>query len=353
MAVTRHERLGVGVIGLGRLWEARHRSAFARLHDRFRVVALYDQVARRARVEAEAVGCAVAEGLTALFERPDVDVVYLLSPQWFGSHAAELAIRSGKPLYYGLPVAADPDGLRAMSALAVKHDAIVIPELARRVYPASMRLRELLATTLGPPRLVRGHVRLYGFDRYGSPGPNTQLAQMPMMVDPGANLLDWCRWLFQAEPTAITGFGAVVLPGATDQPPGEDYEGFALEFPDGALAQITLERFHRGPWEESKKFLPHPGFQVFAERGAAWLEMPDRIQWNEPSGAREQRLASEASAGELLNEHVYRRVQGQPSFAPSLDDALIASRLVQQYRLSRQEGRRIPLEPARTDALPS
>ena len=29
-------------------------------------------------------------------ERPDVDVVYLLSPQWFGLHPAHLACAAGK-----------------------------------------------------------------------------------------------------------------------------------------------------------------------------------------------------------------------------------------------------------------
>ena len=51
-----------------------------------------------------------------------------------------------------------------------------MPEFARRCYPATLRLKELLATELGPPRLVLGHSRLYGFDRYAVPGPTTQIA---------------------------------------------------------------------------------------------------------------------------------------------------------------------------------
>ncbi len=33
-------------------------------------------------------------------------------------------------------------------------------------------------------------------------------------------------------------------------------------------AQISYGRYHRGPWGEASRFLPPPGFQVFAERGA-------------------------------------------------------------------------------------
>src|SRR5436309_3192286 len=88
---SRHVRLRVGVIGLGRLWEARHKPALMRLRDRFQVTAVYDQVMRRAEIEAGQLGCAAAEGLTALIERTDVDAVYVLTPQWFGLHPIELA----------------------------------------------------------------------------------------------------------------------------------------------------------------------------------------------------------------------------------------------------------------------
>src|SRR5271165_4476313 len=77
-------RLGVGVVGLGRLWETRHKPSLLRLRDRFQVTAVYDQVFRRAELEAAQMGCMAVEGMTALIERADVDVVYLVAPQWFG-----------------------------------------------------------------------------------------------------------------------------------------------------------------------------------------------------------------------------------------------------------------------------
>src|SRR4051812_33148901 len=89
--VSRHVRLRVGVIGLGRLWEARHKPSLTRLRDQFQVTAVYDQVLRRAELEAAQIGCAAVEGLTALIERPDVDVIYVLTPQWFGLHPVEIA----------------------------------------------------------------------------------------------------------------------------------------------------------------------------------------------------------------------------------------------------------------------
>jgi len=338
LAASRSARLGVGVVGLGRLWEARHKPALARLADRFRVAAVYDQVARRAAMEAAQLGCVAAEGLAALVERPDVDAVYLLAPQWFGLHPIELAGALGKPVYCALPLAGDPAGAAALAAAVGAGGAPFMPELARRFYPATLRLRELLATTLGRPRLILGHSRLFGFDRYGQPGPTTQIAPASLTLDPGGNLLDWCRFVLQAEPTGLQGFGATVLPGAAT---GPDFAGFVAEFAGGELAQVGFGHFHRGPWGESTRFLPQPGFQVFAERGVAWLELPDRIHWTDARGPHEERLPPEPSVGEILNDQFHRLVHGEPSLAPTLGDALAVARLVDDLERSRREGRRV------------
>ncbi len=108
MVGSKHVRLRVGVIGLGRLWETRHKPSLARMGDRFRVTAVYDPVYRRAELEATQIGCAACEGLAALVERPDVDVIYLLSRQWFGLHPIGLACAAGKPVYCGFAAGRRP-----------------------------------------------------------------------------------------------------------------------------------------------------------------------------------------------------------------------------------------------------
>ena len=204
---TKPRRLRVGVVGLGRLWESRHRPSLLRLQDRFRVTALYDQVSRRAQIEAGQLGCAACEGLAGLIARPDVDVVYLLSPQWFGLHAAFLACEAGKPIYCALPLSGDLAELERLTAKVKATGVPFMPEFARRCYPATLRLRELLATTLGAPRLVVGWSRLYGFDRYAQPGPQMQVVPVPLAIDPGSYLLDWSSFVFGAAPESILSAG--------------------------------------------------------------------------------------------------------------------------------------------------
>lgn len=334
-------RLRVGVIGLGRLWEARHKPALMRLRDRFQVTAVYDQVTRRAEIEAGQLGCAAAGGLKALVERSDVDVVHLLTPQWFGLHPIALACEAKKPIYCALPLAGAADELERAGRLVESSGIPFMPEFARRFYPATLRLRELIATTLGPPRLVLGHSRLFGFDRYGVPGPTTQMTPAPLMIDPGSYLIDWCCFLFQSAPVAVQGSEGRILPDteAGGENAGPDFESFVIHFEGGGQAQISFGRYHRDAWGEATKFLPTPGFQVYAERGAAWVELPDRIQWSDASGTYEERLPLEPTVGEVLNDQFHRLVRGDQSLAPTIRDALTVARLVGDVGRSQREGR--------------
>ena len=339
MAGSKQVRLRVGVVGLGRLWEARHKPALAQMKDRFAVTAVYDQVARRAEIEAVQVGCKASDGLIALIDRPDVDVVYLLTPQWFGLHPIEVACALGKPVYCALPIACRDDELERVHGIVKSSGVPFMPEFARRFYPASLRLRELLATRLGPPRLVVGQGRLFGFDRYGQPGPSTQIAPAPLLIDPGSYLLDWCRFVFQAEPTAVQGWGGTILPEG--EALEADFLTYLLEFEGGAAAQVSASRYHRAAWGEASRFLPQPGIQVFAERGVAWLEMPDRIQWTDSEGFHEEKLPLEPTVGELLNDHFHRLVRGAQTMAPTWDDTIAVARLIGAVGRSDLEGRRI------------
>ena len=101
-------------------------------------------------------------------------------------------------------------------------------------------------------------------------------------------------------------------------------------FPGSATAQISFGRYHRAPWGDASRFLPAPGFQVFAERGAAWLEMPEKIQWSSAAGTKEERLALEPTVGDVLNDQFHRLVRGDHSLAPTIRDALEIARLVEQ-----------------------
>ena len=125
------------------------------------------------------------------------------------------------------------------------------------------------------------------------------------------------------------------MPGAFFQETGSqdsDYESFVATFAQGAMAHISYSRFPRAAWGEASRFLPTPGFQVFAERGAAWLEMPEKIQWSDPRGTNEERLPLEPTVGDVLNDQFHRLVRGDQSLAPTIREALEIARLVDHLR---------------------
>ena len=257
-------------------------------------------------------------------------MIYLLSRQWFGLHPIGLACAAGKPVYCALPLADDLAELESLAKLVEQSGIVFMPEFARRCYPATLRLKELLATQLGPPRLVVGHSRLYGFDRYAVPGPTTQIAPAPLLIDPGSYLLDWCCFVFQA---IARGPARVSVPGHPAPEPSADREPISRAswppFPGGDRPDL-VRPVSSGAWGDASRFLPPPGFQVFAERGAAWLEMPEKIHWSNAAGSKEERLALEPTVGDVLNDQFHRLVRGDHSLAPTIRDALEIARLVER-----------------------
>ncbi len=340
MVGSRNGRLRVGVVGLGRLWETRHKPSLARMSDRFQVTAVYDQVFRRAELEASHLRCAACEGLRALVERSDVDAVYLLSRQWFGLHPASLACEAGKPVYCALPLAAETTELEALVDLVETRGVPFMTEFPRRSYPATIRLRELLACELGAPRLILGHTRLHGYDRYAIPGPTTQIAPSPLLVDPGSFLLDWCRHVFGAPFERLVGTSSRVLDTPEIASGETDFETFSARFVGGGTANLSYGRHHRSVWGETSRFFPAQGFQVYAERGAAWLEMPEKIVWSAGSGVNEERLPVEPSVGDVLNEEFYRLAREGGSPSPSLRETLELARLIEVLRRSQVDASR-------------
>jgi predicted dehydrogenase len=287
-------------------------------------------------MEASPLHCTPSGSVRALIEHPEVDVVYYLTPQWFGSFPFQIACEAKKPIYCALPVTGFDLGSMAELIRSTKTPFMI--EMARRFYPATLRLQELLATKLGRPRMILGHSRLFGFDRYGTPGPTTQTEPAPLAIDPGSYLLDWCRYLFQEEPNSVQAVSGNIMAKPGEDP---DFLSFCLKFASGQVTQLSCARYHRNSWGEASRFLPQPGFQVYAERGLAWVEMPDRIHWSDPEGNHEERLPMEPSVGEVLNDHFHRMVTGEPSLAPDLDAALSVSKLLNKMLQSLQAGRAV------------
>lgn len=322
------ERLRVGVIGLGRLWEARYKPALLRRRDLFEVSAVSDQVAQRAAREAREIGCGVAFGIHELVDRPDVDALLLLTPQWFGLFPVDVCNTRGKPVFASIDWSMQRGELAPLAEKIRATQLLFMPELPRRFYPVTQRLRGLLANELGPARLIIGQTRTLGADRASEPGPTSQLAPARLLFDPGCNVIDWCGFVIGTPPTAIRRSSLNLEQYAPHGAQG-DMEGIALQFENGAAADVWMGRFEPESWRAAMPFLPPQGFQVHAQHGIAWVEHPDRLCWSSPAGVREERLPMDPPIGEVMLANFHRAVIDGESTGPSIDDLLDVARLIE------------------------
>ena len=200
--------------------------------------------------------------------------------------------------------------------------------------------KELLATTLGPPRLILGQSRLFGFDRYAVPGPTTQIAPAPLLIDPGSYLLDWCCVpLPGAARSRSAGRGAMVVPTGKGAAPSPDFESFVAGFPAGALAQIALRPLSpRSAGERPAGSCPPRDSRSSPSAGPPGSRCPSGSSGGTRRGTHEERLPLEPTVGDVLNDQFHRLVRKGQSLAPTIRDALEIARLVQDLRQSQDDG---------------
>lgn len=336
-------KLRVGLIGLGPHWENRYRPALRALSDRFEVKAVYDQVSHRAQQAAREFDAKNVEGVRALCQRHDVDAVLILAKQWLGTLSILAACDAGKAVY----CAAHLD-LELSEALhirdRVKQAGIAfMAELPRRHAPATIRLKELMATRLGKPNLVFAHLRNPAEKKVAAsktvwhpPAVQTSIADLVEQVD-------WCRYVVGEEPTSVLGLVHRHVSDASL----EDYQMMSLDFSPsgqpgfGAVAQISSGRYVLPEWEEAVTFRPPAGLQVSCEKGIAFIDLPAKLIYFDQAGRHQESLDGERPLGELLLLRFYRNVTSLVLPSSSMDDTCRALEIVLQARTSHADGHRI------------
>jgi predicted dehydrogenase len=334
-------KLRVGLVGLGNVWENRHRPALRALSDRFEVRAVCEPVAHRAEIAAHDFGATAVDGYRALAEREDVDAVLVLSSQWFGPLPILAACDAGKAVYCAAPLDFLPDHARAIKQRVEQSGVAFIAEFARRHAPATLRLKELIATRLGNPRLIFCHQRI------PTEPANSRAANKPvhLSMHEMVELVDWCRYVVGRQPTSVLG-----LSHDAPDPREKDYEMMSLDFAapggspgSGVTAQISSGRYMPAMWPEAVTYRPPTGLQVACEHGIAFIDMPSSLVWFDQAGRHLESLDSERPVGEALLGQFHRSVTSLVRSTSGLEDAFQAMWVVDQARTSHAEGRRVML----------
>jgi predicted dehydrogenase len=326
------------LIGLGNDWETRHRPALRALSDRLEVRAICEPVAHRAKLAAAEFGARKVDGFRALAALPDVDAVVLLSAGWFGPMPILAACDAGKAVYCASTLELEPQLAARIRARVEASGVAFVAEFPCRQSPATLRLKELIATHLGPARLLFCH------QRKSAPKPKEphQATTMRELIE----VVDWCRYVVGSEPTSVVGSRHWTTADRQET----DYEMMSLDFSTpgqlgtGAVAQISCGRYMPPTWHEAISFRPPAALQVTCERGVAFVDLPATITWFDNAGRHMESLESERPVGEQLLQSFYRSVTSLVRDTSSLDDAFRAQSIVLQAEKSFEQGQRMPLD---------
>ena len=334
-------KLRVGVVGLGSQWQVRHRAALLALRDRFDVRVICAEVAARAEQVACELGASTVDGFRALAARDDIDAVLVLNSEWYGPLPVLAACESGKAVYCATALDIEPQRAGEIKRRVEDSGVAFMSELPRRHAPATLRLKELIATTLGEPRLVFCHKRKElpqrsnsaSVDRNGSPSVRDLM-----------ELVDWCRYVIGLDPSSVVGVAHLVHDDSVD------YQMISLDFsPSGSvgagpLSQINCDFYLQSAWQEAASFRPPAELQVCCENGVAFVDLPSTLIWFNDAGRHLESLGGERPVGEQMLMQFHRAVTSLVRKTSDLEDAYWALRIVLAAEESCRTGKRVTLE---------
>jgi predicted dehydrogenase len=334
-------RLRLGLIGLSRDWQNRYRPALRMLQDRFEVRGVYSSVSRLADSVAREFDAVRFDGYRAMLERDDIDAVMMLDGDWYGTLPIQAACDYGKAIYCGTEVDFRPQSASDLRRRVEESGIAFMAEFPRRYAPATLRLKELIATRLGPPRLLFCHRRLTCEAAGG--GARSQRTLADRSERELMELIDWCRFIVGREPRAVQG---IYHPSPADIAT-PDYQVLSLDFSrssdpaDATLAQISCGAYMPTSWHEAIAFRPPAGVQVCCLHGLAFVDLPSSLIWFDEAGRHQESLDSELSVGQQLLTQFHRAVTSLVRKMGDLEDVYRSLLALEKAHESMRTGGRI------------
>lgn len=308
--------LSLGLIGVGPSWERRYRPAVRRLSQRLCIRMVHDPVLSRAQTVAQETGADVATGLRQMFEHPGIHGVLVLDAGWYGITPAILACDHQKPAFLTNLWGESPALLRDLAEQAQARGVMLVPELPFRYQPSTSRLRELIASHLGPVQYLSLQQEQEG-DADSTCEHLTRAA-----------LVDWCSYVTRRTVDAAEW----IAPRDERMKPHwritfrPDSRGSYAPVP----AEIVRSASHtngNGEHVETKLMAT-----VECSEGLAILQGATQIEWS-LRGAEVlcERLEQERSDAEVMLDQFCRRLVGGLIPTAGLGDVATALGLVQRF----------------------
>ena len=308
--------LNVGIIGFGPAWESRYFPALRKLRDRIRPTAVHDVVQTRAATASKELEAPSVDGVYALIARPDVQALLLFDANWHAEIPLHFACRHRKPVFIAGSLGEDLSQIKILQSFAADNGLALMPELSRRYTPATLRFRELLATTLGRVRRLRLELTLP--TSATTPRVPGQSNELDLLV----GLVDWCRCVIGLQPQSIS--SRIVQPMPAQRGKLTRVREVDLIFnrsaTDGELGRAEIRLKIPGSEVSPSESDLTLQCQADCALGSAVLTGPDQLSWRAGGMNHVESLSTERSEVELMLDHFTRRVLGGLIPIPSLDD---------------------------------
>jgi predicted dehydrogenase len=313
--------------------------ALLSLSDRFEIRAVCCDVAQRAEQISREFHAVVVDGYRSLSAREDVDAVLMLAPGWYGALPILAACDTGKAVYCAAALDLDVGRLHEVKCRIEESGVAFMAELPKRHAPATLRLKELIATRLGQPKMLFCHRRQ----------PVTKHGRADEQLKDGTRdfieLVDWCRYVVGSDPSSV--FGVTHRDRDSSE---SDYRMMSLDFSVadspgvGPLAHISCGEYMPATWHEAIGFRPPAALQVACEKGIAFIDLPATLIWFDEAGRHMESLESERPVGEQMLTQFHRAVTSLVRKSSDFEDAYRAVQIVLSAQRSAESGVRVLID---------
>lgn len=312
------------------------------LQERFDVCGVYSSVSSFSDNVAREFGARRFDGYREMLRRDDIDAVLMLESDWYGVSPLKAACDFGKAVYCGAEI--DFDTQQAVDLKRVVDEAGIafMAEFPRRYAPASLRLKELIATRLGQPQILFCHRRLNGESADKQRNGRSLSARADREL---TELIDWCAFIVGRDVRSIQG----VCHHTSASSEQTDYQSLSLDLsaddaPAGStMAQISCGSYIRAAWHEAITFRPPAAVQVCCENGLAFVDLPNSLIWFDDAGRHQESLESELAVGQQLLTQFHRAVTSLVRKMGDLEDVYRGLQVLQAARESARLGRAVSL----------
>lgn len=326
-------KLRVGIVGIGAAWESRHLPALRALSDRYEVCAFCDPVLHKASQAAKLFDASVHDGFRGLMSRDDIDAILILSGRFYGEVPIYAACDYGKAVYCAASLDLDDEQADDLRQQVREAGIAFMAEFPCRLSPATLRLKELLATRLGAPKL------LFCNRRRSCPSKKNERDHCSRDL---IELVDWCSYVVDRQPASLLATGHRMTGHDWN-----DYFAVSLDYSDegkqgsGPLAIIGCGNYVPNEWEESLAYRRPADLKIVCEKGIAFVDLPNTVAWFNDAGHHMEKLDHERNVGEQLLLHFHRAVESFVLKTSSLEDAYRAITIVNHAKRSCATGQRI------------